>query len=178
MAQRFIILLGALLYSLVAQAEQSEKFTALGAYSDFQFTQEHQYGTGIQLWQEGSLLFGILSHSQGLIGDTPTGVLEKLTFDPKTCHISFSARLTMGQHYCKVHKDVPSQDIFHVEGVLTKSSLSGTLKHTDNLHQDQAATEEKMVLKKSDAWKVAQYPDREQWNAAVKDILNVRGPRW
>ncbi len=57
-------------------------------------------------------------------------------------------------------------------------SLSGTLRHADNLHQEQAPTEEKIVLKKSDEWVVTQYRNREHWEAAMKDILKFRGPEW
>jgi hypothetical protein len=178
MTQRSVALLGLIVFSVIAQADQSPKMFALGAFSNFRFTEEHQYGAGVQLWREGEAVFGLFSYSQGLIGDTPAGVVEKVSFDPKTGHISFTARLTMGMHGCKVHSNVPSQDVFHFDGVLSNMSLSGTLRYTDNLHQELAPTEENVVLKKSDDWVVTQYRTREQWEAGVKDILKSRGPKW
>jgi hypothetical protein len=179
MAQHSVALLGLILFSVIAQAGPSQKITSLGTFSNYRFTEEHQYGTGLQLWQEGTSLFGLFSYSQGLIGDTPTGVLEKVSFDPKTGHITFTAKLTIGLHSCNVHRNgVPSQDIFHFEGVLSNMSLSGTLMHADNLHQDQVPTKENIVLKKSDEWVITQFRNREQWETSIKDILKFRGPKW
>lgn len=178
MARRSVALLGLFVFLAIAQAGQSAQIVGLGTFSNFRFTEEHQYGASVQLWREGEAVFGLFSYSQGLIGDTPAGLLEKVSFDSKTGHISFTARLTMGLHGCKVHSNVPSQDIFHFDGVLSKTSLSGTLKHADNLHKEQAPTEENIVLKKSDDWVVTQYTSREQWETGIKDILRFRGPKW
>lgn len=178
MARRFVALLGLIVFLTIAHAGQSPQIVGLGTFSNFRFTEEHQYGASVQLWREGEAVFGLFSYSQGLIGDTPAGMLEKVSFDSKTGHISFIARLTMGLHGCKVHSNVPSQDIFHFDGVLSKTSLSGILKHADNLHKEQAPTEENIALKKSDDWVVTQYASREQWEAGIKDILRFRGPKW
>jgi hypothetical protein len=112
------------------------------------------------------------------MGDTPTGVLENVSYDPGTGRISFIAKLTMGLHGCKAHSNVFSQDIFRFDGVLLDNSLAGTLKHSDNLHHERAPTEETITLKKSDSWIVAEYPDRKQWEADIKRILIFRGPKW
>ena len=173
-----VALLCLMAFLAIAQADEFRKMTGLGAYSNYQFTEEHQYGSGVQLWREGSTLLGLFSHSQGLIGDTPTGILEKVSFDPKTGRVSFTARLTLGQHGCKVHANVPSQDVFQFEGVLTDRSLSGALKHADKLHPEQAPMEEKIILKKSDDWIVTPYRNRAQWEADIKDMLRFRGPKW
>lgn len=178
LAQRSITLLGLIIFSVAVQAGPSQQITSLGTFSNYRFTEEHQYGTGVQFWQEGTSLFGLFSYSHGLMGDTPAGVLEKVSFDPKTGHITFAAKLTMGLHSCKVHNNVSSQDIFRFEGVLSNMSLSGTLNHADNLHPDQVPTEERIVLKKSDEWVVTQYRNREQWETGMKDILKLRGPKW
>jgi hypothetical protein len=178
MAQRSVILLALAFFLAIAHAGQSSSIIGLGTFSDFRFTEEHQYGAGVQLWREGDTLFGLFSYSQGLIGDTPAGTLEKVTFDPKTGRISFTARLTMGIHGCKLHNNVPSQDIFQFDGVLSELSLSGTLVHTDNLHQELNPTKEDVVLKKSDEWVITQYQSREQWEVAMKNMLKFRGPKW
>jgi len=178
MAQRSIALLGLILFFVVAQAGESQKVSALGMYSNFRFTEEHQYGAGVQLWQEGAALFGLFSYSQGLMGDTPAGALENVVFDSETGRLSFSAKLTMGLHGCKFHNNVPSQDVFSFDGVFVNDSISGTLRHSDNLHHEQAPTEETIVLKRSENWIVTQYQNREQWEADIKNILKFRGPRW
>ena len=112
------------------------------------------------------------------MGDTPAGALENVVFDSKTGRLSFSARLTMGLHGCKFHNHVPSQDVFRFDGVFLNGAISGTLRHSDNLHHEQAPTEEAVVLKKLDNWVVTQYRNREQWDADTQNILKFRGPRW
>jgi hypothetical protein len=178
MAQRSVILLALVFFLAIAHAGQSSSIVGLGTFSNFRFTEEHQYGAAVQLWREGETLFGLFSYSQGLIGDTPAGTLEKVTFDPKTGRIAFTARLTMGIHGCKLHNNVPSQDIFQFDGVLSEFSLSGTLVHADNLHQELNPKKEDVILKKSDDWVITHYQSREQWEAAMKNILKFRGPKW
>jgi hypothetical protein len=178
MARRSFAPLGLIVFLAFAQAGHSAAIVGLGTFANFRFTEEHQYGASVQLWREGEAVFGLFSYSQGLIGDTPAGMLEKVSFDSKTGHISFTARLTMGLHSCKVHSNVPSQDIFQFDGVLSKASLSGALKHADSLHKEQAPTEENIVLKESDDGVVTHYTSREQWETGMQDILRFRGPKW
>lgn len=178
MTQRSVILLALVFFLGIAHAGQSSSIIGLGTFSNFRFTGEHQHGAAVQLWREGGTLFGLFSYSQGLVGDTPTGMLEKVTFDPKTGRISFTARLTMGMHGCKLHNNVPSQDIFYFDGVLSELSLSGTLAHADNLHQELETKKRDVVLTKLDERGITQYQSREQWEAAMKNILKFRSPKW
>lgn len=174
-----LVLLSVILLSVFVQAAPSQKITSLGAFSNFRFTEEHQYGAGVQLWQEGTSVFGLFHYSQGLIGDTPTGTLDKVTFNSKTGHLVFTAKLTLGQHFCNIHKNgVHSQNIFYFDGVLTNKSLSGKLKIADNLHQDRTPIEKNIALNKTKNWFVTQSQNREQWEKAIKDILKFRGPKW
>lgn len=161
-----------------AQAEESSQLVFLGQFSNYRFTEEHQYGADIELWQDGKTPLGLFSYSEGLIGDTPTGLLEKLSFDRKTGKISFTAKLTMGVHGCKVHHDVPSRDLFTFEGVMRNKTISGKLTHADGLHLDQAPTAEKVVLKAAPEASAIQYTNRNQWESIIRDILKFRGPKW
>ena len=119
----FIALLLALVAG-VAIAATPQPFVSVGSYSNFRFTAEHQYGVGVDLWKDGSTLVGLFYSAAGPAGDTPAGKLENVVFDPATGHLSFTARLTVGQHVCKVHSFVPSQDLFRFNGALTDRSLS------------------------------------------------------
>jgi len=167
-----------LFFLTITHAGQSASIVGLGVFSNFRFTDEHQYGAEVQLWREGDALFGIFSYSQGLVGDTRAGILEKVTFDPETGHIAFTARLTMGMHGCKLHNNVPSQEIFRFDGVLSEHSLSGTLAYADNLHQELNPEKEVVVLERSDDWAITEYKSREQWEVAMKTVLEFRGPKW
>ncbi len=171
----------ALLFSQTLQSNaESLGFTTVGSFSNMRFTEEHQYGSEIQLWEDGADLTGFFFHSEGLMGDTPTGLLENIAYDRKTGKFSFTARLTMGQHFCKIHKDVPSRDLFSFHGKISSSSISGVLKRSDALHPDNPPTEEKVVLKEMDSRTANQssYSSRADWEAFSKEILNFRGPRW
>lgn len=178
-SNKFVVLFAfAIFFTGFAQAEESPQFVFLGQFSNYRFTEEHQYGAGIALWQDGKTPLGLFSYSEGLIGDTPTGLLEKLSFDRKTGKISFTAKLTMGRHYCKVHNDVPSQDLFTFEGVMRNKTISGKLTQADGLHLDQAPTDENVVLKAVPKASAIQYTNRNQWESIIRNILKFRGPKW
>ena len=159
---------------------ESQRFTTIGSFSNMRFTEEHQYGAEIQLWKEGGELLGLFSFSEGLIGDTPTGLLEHTKYDPRTGIFSFEARLTTGQHFCTLHKDVPSRDVFSFRGKLSRGSVSGVLKRSDLLHPEAPATEERVVLRRSTGKHAnqADYRSRSEWSAASGKILKLRGPKW
>jgi len=132
------------------------------------------------LWREGTDLFGLFSYAEGLMGDTPTGLLEDVKYDPASGIIAFRSRLTTGRHFCKVHNNVPSRDVFTFQGKLTNSSLAGVLKRSDALHPENIPKEEKVSLKKmvGEAWDQPSYDSRAGWEAAVNQILKLRGPKW
>ncbi len=76
-----------------------QQVTFVGSFSNMRYTEEHQYGDEIDLWRSGNQIFGHFLHSAGLAGDTPTGLIEDVKYDPKNGNLSFKAKLTMGQHY-------------------------------------------------------------------------------
>jgi tetratricopeptide (TPR) repeat protein len=162
------------------QRLNSSSFAAVGSFSNMRFTEEHQHGSEVQLWREGARLSGLFFHAEGLMGDAPAGLLEDVRWDPKTGTVSFTSKLTTGQHFCKVHKDVPSRDVFSFRGELSDSSLSGVLKRSDALHPETPPIEEKVALARTSSaeasWSL--YGSRSDWEAAAKKILMFRGPRW
>jgi len=159
---------------------ESPRFMTIGSFSNMRFTEEHQYGAEVQLWKEGGELLGLFSYSEGLIGDTPTGLLEHMKYDPGTGNISFEARLTTGQHFCRIHKNVPSHDLFSFRGKLSRSSVSGVLKRSDHLHPETPAPEERVVLRRAigNHTSQADYRSRSEWSIASAEILKLRGPKW
>ena len=123
-------------------------------------------------------MLGIFSHSAGLIGDTPLGRIESTKFDSKTGRITFNAKLTMGLHSCRIHKEIPGRDMFIFDGILSKKSISGILKHADSLHPESAPIEEKVTFVTDENWGIQDYPNKPQWDASVNNILKYRGPKW
>ena len=177
-ARFFVVVATVIFISGNAQAVEPQRFNTLGQFSNYRFTEEHQYGAEVELWEDGKTILGTFSYSQGLAGDTPTGLLENISIDRATGKISFIAKLTMGAHYCKIHNNVPSRDLFSFEGVISKTAITGKLKHADGLHLNMAPTEENVVLKKADEVDLFTYQSRSEWEASMKGILKFRGPKW
>jgi hypothetical protein len=152
----------------------------LGSFSNMRATEEHQYGIEVRLWREGTGLFGFFSFAAGLSGDTPTGRLADIRFDPETGKLSFRAKLTVGRHYCKLHQGGPSQDLFTFQGILTPASLSGDLQHFEALHPEKPLEEEKVVLHKVNRQdgRRTDYQSRSQWERETQEMLRRLGPKW
>jgi len=152
-------------------------FTHIGGFSNMEFTEEHQYGSEVDLWKAGDRVVGTFSNSEGLAGDTPTGMLQSVVYHEQTGAISFEAKLTMGQHYCKEHKDIPSKDLFQFEGIIGEESLIGVLRQLDALHNNRLSGDEKKVeLKRIKGEMPTQ--TYNQWMEQIERILSFRGPKW
>jgi hypothetical protein len=178
MAYFFVVAATVMFISSNAQAVEPQRFNTLGQFSNYRFTEEHQYGAEVELWKGGKTILGTFSYSQGLAGDTPTGLLKNISIDRTTGKISFIAKLTTGVHYCKTHNNVPSRDLFSFEGVISKTAIAGKLKHADGLHLNMVPTEENVVLKKVDEVDLFTYKSRSEWEPSMKAILKFRGPKW
>jgi hypothetical protein len=152
-------------------------FAHMGVFSNMEFTDEHQYGSEVDLWKAGDKVVGRFSHSAGLAWDTPTGMLQKVIYNEQTGAISFEAKLTMGQHYCKEHKDIPSHDLFQFEGMVGEESLTGVLRLLDGLHGNRISGDEQTVeLKRTKGETPIQ--SYNQWVEQNEIIINFRGPKW
>jgi len=117
--------------------------------------------------------------SEGLAGDTPTGLLEDVIYDPAKHQLAFRARLTMGQFYDKTHNGVPSQDMFRFKGILRKDEVTGSVEHTNMLTPEAAPQREDVVLKHSaeQSSDMPVYESYEGWRRAADEILKRRGPQ-
>jgi hypothetical protein len=171
------IAIAALMFCASQQA-WSQSITWIGSFSNFKFTMEHQYGAGVDLWKEDGKIFGTFSYAQGLAGDTPTGLLENISFDNLTGKISFTAKLTTGMHRCDVHNNIYSRDLFVFNGVLKKTTMTGVLKELDALHQNSTTKVARVTLKVQKKEYGIEFKGREDWESHVRDIIQFRGPKW
>jgi hypothetical protein len=153
--------------------------SVIGYFSNMRFTEEHAYGYSVELWRRRDTFLGLFFASEGLQGDTPTGLLEDVKFDTKTGELSFRAKLSIGVVYSKEHDGVPSRDLFVFAGVLTKNRLAGTLKRLDGLRPQAAPRIEKLALTRSKSNQgMEPFKSLDDWKKAVKEILKFRGPKW
>jgi len=150
----------------------------VGEFSNMRYTEEHAYGYTVQFWREGDTLFGLFLASEGLAGDTPTGVLEDVRFDSRTGKLSFKAKLTMGAAYLGNGRQEPSRDLFEFEGVLSRTAVVGTLKRSDMLRAAGAGTSQRVRLSKQAQSTMTTPKSYDEWKRMVGEILKFRGPKW
>ena len=176
------MLLGAQPYGTDSSRQRDERSVHfVGAFSNMEFTEEHAYGSRLELWTCGSEFMGLFMFSEGLAGDTPAGLLEKLQYDSTSKGLSFEARLTTGVRYRGPRKEDPTHDLFVFVGTLQDSSVDGMLKRFDKLEPTHPPVVEKVVLKKvseDDLGKTLGIKTLHDWKAYTQTILKYRGPKW
>lgn len=152
----------------------------LGVFTNMRFTTEHQYGYSVELWQSKDRIFGLFSASEGLIGDTPIGLLEDAAFDPASGRLTFRARLSTATTVDRNNKEVPTRDRFEFQGVLRNRRLIGTLSHTDDSTSPATDSKKKITLRFSASETAAMNPagSYDEWKKAADEILAARGPKW
>ena len=154
--------------------------TFLGEFSNIRVTEEHAYGSAVHLWREAETLIGLFEWADGPAADLPLGLLEQVSYDPKTGRLSFRARLTTGLHSCREHSEVPARDVFEFRGTLGTARLTGILVRRDALHPEAASKSESVALRRASP-SASSYVDarsRAEWDRQVKGILSARGPKW
>jgi hypothetical protein len=161
-------------------AQSAGAVKRLGVFTNMRFTKEHQYGYSVELWQEGGRLFGLLLVSDGLAGDTPTGLLEDVAFDSKTGKLSFRARLSTASTFNKNNEQVPTRDLYRFDGTLRGQTLAGVFAHSDASNETAAATKKRVILRrsKSESASMLQATSYDDWKREADEILKLRGPKW
>jgi hypothetical protein len=172
---RRVILAALGVIALAARAQTPRPIVSLGEFSNMRYTEEHAYGYSVQLWREGETVFGFFLASEGLAGDTPTGLLDSVKFDSKTGRLSFRAKLTMGIDA----RQQPSRDLFEFDGRLGRASLNGSLKHSNGTISNGPATAQRINLKKIQPDTALSQPGSyAEWKQQAGEILIRRGPKW
>ncbi len=163
-----------------ASARSAVAVKRLGAFTNMRFTREHQRGYSVELWQEKDRLFGLLMVSDGLIGDTPAGLLEDVAFDPKTGRLTFRARLSTGSTFNKNNEQVPTRDVYKFNGTLRGQTLAGVLEHADASGRAAHVTKTNLSLRrsKSESESMIDAASYDEWKEEADEILKLRGPKW
>jgi hypothetical protein len=159
----------------------STPIAAVGAFSNMRFTEEHAYGYTVELWRAGKCLFGLFESSEGLSGDTPTGMLNQVRHDVATGKLAFATRLTMGVTKLENASDwVPSRELFEFSGRLGTSVLKGKLRRSDQLRPELSAGQQEIVLPLSKQQQefMIQAANYGEWRKQAELILRARGPKW
>ena len=139
---------------------------------------EHAYGYTVQLWRQGESWFGLFLASEGLAGDTPAGMLERVKFDRLTSRLEFRAKLTTGVVYRGAGREEPSRDLFEFRGRLERAALAGTLSRSDALAPERPAQAEQVRLRRATGELLPRPASYAEWKKFAGEILQRRGPRW
>ena len=166
--------------SAVHQSLAPEPIVTIGAFSNMRYTSEHAYGYKVELWRERNRIFGFFLASQGLQGDTPTGLLEDVKFNPRTGQLAFRARLTSSLFSNRDFHRAPSREVFQFRGVLKGDRMIGTLEIANALTPAEAPkrTEVKLKRSQSESEVLIEAQSYDDWKSQAEKILKFRGPKW
>jgi hypothetical protein len=161
-------------------AQSPDSIIKLGAFSNRRYEAEHAYGYTVQLWREQNRMFGFLLWSRGLVGDTPTGLLEDVRYDPRTGQLSFFARLTTGLFSNRQFSMVPSRDVLRFKGLLKGRHIIGTLEVANALTPTEVPSRERIKLRLSEKESevMIEAQSYNDWKSRADEILKFRGPKW
>ena len=164
------------------QGREQEPVHFVATFSNMEFTEEHAYGSQLELWKHGSQFIGLFMYSEGLAGDTPTGLLENVRYNPRAKSLTFEAKLTIGVRYHGPGKEEPTHDLFVFSGTLGEDSLVGELERIDKLEPNAQPNMEKVALKKEisnlSLGETLRITTQEDWRSYSEMILKHRGPKW
>lgn len=164
----------------VAQ-ETAHRVTPIGSFTNAESDGEHESGYSVNLWSHGQGIVGYVSYHVGLIGDAPAGVLTNVQFNPVTGALSFSAKLTIGSHSCRIHENVPSHDMLSFRGRLRRRQLRGTFTLQDHLHTPPRPwARDTVILRDNPDWSpyMRQYETVDAWQRDHDRKLQRLGPKW
>jgi hypothetical protein len=166
--------------SAVHQSQSPKHIVTIGAFSNMRYDSEHAYGYKVELWRERNRIFGFFLASQGLKGDTPTGLLDDVRFNPRTGQLAFRARLTTSLFSNRDFHMVPSRDVFQFRGVFKGDRMIGTLEIANALTPAEAPRREKVKLKisQSESEVLIEAQSYDDWKSQAEKILKFRGPKW
>jgi hypothetical protein len=165
---------------ILAVHQSSNDIVSFGAFTNMRYYGEHTDGYTLELWRDQNRVFGLFLSSQGLSGDTPTGLLEDVRFNSQTGSLMFRARLTTGLFSNRQFSNVPSRYIYRFSGFLKGARLVGTLEITNALTPEEAPRRERIRLRRSkrEAETMIEAQSYDDWKHQADEILKRRGPKW
>jgi hypothetical protein len=117
----------------------------------------------ITLWRTAETVVGRFHSCEGR---DDGGLISQASYDQKTGHLTFTARLLFGN-------TGPAQDVFTFDGHLATTEVTGTLKHVNESHPQRGATSERITLKKPEVENFSQtlksYPSLADWRGDQRD---------
>jgi hypothetical protein len=152
--------------------------SVVGNFRNVKSDGEHEWGYSVALWRTGNEIVGFVSGADSLrlIGDSPTGLLENVTFDPATNRLSFTAKLSVGI----TDSGNWSRNLYEFDGILKKKVLEGTLRTSDDSCGSACSKSRKVRPRfhKGMTQVMSEFENYEEFKARADEILKRRGPKW
>lgn len=143
----------------------------VGEYSNMRATKsDHCYGYYTKLWRHDSTIVGFIYHSEGLCGDSPTGLLEDVNYEPKTGKLSFKTKISTGCSFNEKKKCVPVIDLVEFNGKLAKAHLVGTMTWHD-IGRKKVLKKENVQLKAEVENSLKPYSSLLEWKSDLKEVF-------
>jgi hypothetical protein len=133
-------------------------------------------GYTAKLWRSAETIVGEFYYCQSDDGTYgKAGLIRHLSYDKKTGHLTFIARLSSGTLYAKSlpADGVPDRDVFTFDGRLATAAMTGMLIHVDEADPEDRPTSEPIALKKVDG--VDDYPSLADWRRDLENSARNRG---
>lgn len=135
-------------------------------------------GYTVMLWRTAETIVGEFydcESDDGTYGNG--GLIRHLSYDKKTGHLTFIARLSSGTVYAQgVADGTPARDLFTFDGRLAATEITGTLIHVDEVVPQDRPTSEQITLKKgSQEGLVTSYPSLADWRREMEKLARSRG---
>ena len=152
----------------------------IGCFMNLRSEGEYADGYIVRLWFQGRQIIGLIDYYHGFIADPPMGILSDVQYDSSTGNFSFKAKLTTGLHNCRIHKDVPSQDLLSFEGFLNENKLEGTIYLENQLDPSPEVLDRRhnFLMLKDKECLTENYENQDVWWRYWEPIYIRRGAKW
>ena len=152
----------------------------IGDFSNIKHVGDHSYGYALELWQQGTDVFGLFRVHNGLTGDSPTGLLDDVSFSPETKQLSFKTKLSTGLISKGNYREEPSRDVFIFKGTLSRGVVKGVIEISNALFPNEPATRKSITLTRSASMTQVMIAPTSHaaWTKWADEILKRLGPKW
>lgn len=165
------------LASVCSAQTRFRRIRVLGEFSNVRITAEHSYGYAVDLWRVDNSVAGLLMVPNGLQGDPPTEVLDRVKFDPRTGALSFTAKMTTGCNMLPGGKMTPARESFEFSGVLSDDVVKGKMTRTDLDRAGRSPEVVSVELAKGPAPPTLQAGSYTEWKENAEELVRDREPR-
>ena len=162
------------------QSKQEVAIKSIGCFLNVQGGNEHASGYSVRLWFQGDRIIGLVDYYCGSNSDPSMGILADVRYDALSGKISFKAKLAVGLHTCRIHKNVPSHDMLSFKGYLKPDGLVGDIRLEDMLDSPSPMVDSRknFVMLRAVDCGTKDYANHDAWWKEWQAVYQARGAKW